>query len=151
MVTRRKNIVVSGNACVSNGQNRGLNRGADKRNGIELSSATNVVVDGNMCVNNAGTTMQQYGMSVRGSTDVQIGSGNIFQGDLAPIHVTSRAHPLAPSVFWSSFSTSVGTTGPAAAPPATPARYLKVLVDPVPSTTATTNVTTLYIPAYNST
>lgn len=146
-----ENIVVDGNVCVDNGQNRNGVVQAFNRSGIELTSATNVMVSGNVCGNSAGSTMQQYGVSIRGSTGVGLGVNMLLGNDQGPIFVSSAAHSGGTIPMWSTFSTSVGTTGGAAPPPATPARYLKVLVDPVPATTASTNATTLYIPAYNST
>jgi Pectate lyase superfamily protein len=76
-------VVITGNTCVNNGQNRNSDRVATGRIGLYLYNANNVNISGNIFSDNQGSPTQQYGYSMQTCTNVLISGNNLLGNVIA--------------------------------------------------------------------
>lgn len=72
-----RDVSITGNTCMNNGQNRAADGPDWASNGINLQVCDGVIVEGNRCGDTQATKTQQYGMAIQNSPDVTIGTNKL--------------------------------------------------------------------------
>lgn len=100
-----RDITVTGNIAMNNGQNRVGDRASHSRTGFYIRNAQRIVVTGNLFGDDQAVSTQQYAMSIWSSRDVlhmgnlitDMGRGSIYSGDEASTRVGAAFHGAAPA------------------------------------------------------